>query len=120
MSGRKLTLPPYPVLNAIDMSSSINSVPTVISLEDNVGVQLVWSGASPGGSIRLQVSMSKDGPWTTLQTMPGTDLVIIPAGTPDNAYIDVTQLSAPYIRVAYTTAGGSVGSLTATMTAKMV
>lgn len=119
MSGRKLTLPPYKVLNAVDMSMNHNSVPTTISLEDDVGVQLVWSGSAPGGEIRLQVSMDQIN-WTTLQTSPGNDLVISPTGTPDNAYVDCTLLSAPYIRVNYTTAGGSIGSLTATMTAKMV
>jgi hypothetical protein len=113
----KQVLIPQIALNAVSMASNQVSASFPTQYVDNLGIQLVWSGASPGGSIRIQVSMDQV-TWISLQTMPGTDLVISPGGSAGNAYVDVTQTTAPHMRVNYTTAGGSVGSLTAMVSFK--
>ena len=128
MSGRKNVLYTYedPLLTAASMAASITGTPININFMDNVGIQLKWTGANPIGAITFQVSLDYDintptlGTWTTIQLTPGNNLTVSPAGTPDNAYVDLNQLSASWIRVVYTTAGGSVGALTANIAAKMI
>jgi hypothetical protein len=106
------------------MAASFNGTPSNIEFFDNIGIQLLWNGASPGGTIGVQVSVDFDprfptnATWTPLQTTPGTALTVSPGGTAGNAYLDLNQLSAPWVQVTYTTAGGSVGLLTSKITAK--
>jgi hypothetical protein len=113
---RKDVLLPYvdPNITSASMASNIIGTSIPIQYLDNVGVQLVWSGSNPIGSIVIQVSLDN----STWISIPATS--VSPGGTPGNAYIDLNQLSAPHVRVAYTTAGGSVGNLTATIGAKMI
>jgi len=127
MSGRKNVLYTYqdPLITAASMAASITGTPVNINFMDNVGIQLAWSGSNPIGSITFQVSLDYDpnnsvGTWTTVQLTPGNNLTISPAGTADNAYVDLNQLSATYIRVIYTTAPTSSGALTAKIAAKML
>lgn len=109
------------------MASSFNGTPSNIEVYDNVGIQFSWSGANPIGAINVQVSLDFDprfptlGTWTLL-TQPGstTPIVITPGGAAGTGYFDLNQLSAPWVQVIYTTAGGSVGLLTSKITAKAV
>lgn len=114
MSSRKNVLLPYTALNGVDMASSHTSAAINIQYLDNVGIELVWSGASPTGTIAIQVSLDN----TTYITIPSVS--VSPGGSAGNAYIDLNQLSAAWVRIAYTTTGGSVGTLTATVGAKML
>lgn len=122
----KNTLKTYidPLITNQDMSASFNGTPSQIEFFDNVGIQLAWAGATPGGTIGVQVSVDYDprfaanATWTPLQTTPGTNLTVSPGGSPGNAYLDLNQLSAPWVQVTYTTAGGSVGTLTSKLCAK--
>ena len=113
-----------PLINAQSMASSISGTPTNIQFFDNIGIQLHWTGASPGGSINVQVSVDYDvrfpnnATWTFLEDSTGTPIVISPNGSAGNGYFDLNQLSAPWIQVVYTTAGGSVGLLTSKISAK--
>jgi len=125
--SRKLVVPPFkdPKFSAADMSASITGTPSNIQFTDNIGVQLFWTGGNPIGTITFQVSIdynanSGSGTWSTIQSSPGTDLTVTPSGSAGNTYVDFNQLSAPWIRVIYTTAGGSSGNLTATIGAKEV
>jgi hypothetical protein len=124
---RKLVLPTYPdpLITAQSMAASFNGTPVYIQFEDNIGIQLVWTGANPIGTIGVQVSANYNpntqaGTWTPLQLTPGTNLTVSPGGSAGNAYLDLNQLSAPWIQVTYTTAGGSVGLLSALITGKEV
>lgn len=115
---------PDPLISGTSMASSFVGTPSNIEFFDNIGVQLSWTGANPVGTIGVQVSINYDSRfpanavWTPLQTTPGTPLTVIPGGTPGNAYIDLNQLSAPWFQITYTTAGGSVGTLSSYLTAK--
>lgn len=121
-------MPAYtdPLINGVSMASSVTGTPVGISTFDNVGVQLVWAGADPLGTINFQVSLDYNkttgnpGTWTTIDDENGNPVVVTPGGTAGNAYVDFNQLSAPYFRVIYTTAGSSSGTLTAKIGAKSV
>lgn len=104
---------PVKIINAGDMSlASITSDITEVKLQDNVGIQLHWTG-TPVGTFAFQVSLDhkKDpngnvlvaGNWVSLPMSPA----IAAAGGADDAYVDLNQLSAQYIRVVYTRTSGS-------------
>jgi hypothetical protein len=113
-----------PLITGQDMSASFNGTPQNIEFYDNVGVQLSWTGASPGGTINIQVSLDYDprfptaGTWTLLQYPSGTAIVISPNGVAGTGYFDLNQLSAMWVQVVYTTAGGSVGLLSSKICSK--
>lgn len=129
MSGRKNVLQLYtdPNFTSADMSGSINGTPVCIQYLDNVGIQVAWAGATPGGTFTVQVSLDYDpqlpsatATWSTLQSPPGTNVSISPGGSAGNGYFDLNELSAGFVRLVYTTADESVGTATAKFTAKMI
>jgi hypothetical protein len=92
---------------------------------DNVGIQLTWTGTAVG-TFQVQVSANHDedeqgnvrtaGNWVALDLgSPGP----VASGTASSIYIDLTQLSAPFIRVVYTNTS-STGALSVVMTGKML
>lgn len=117
-------LRPVTLFSAQSMASSLTSTAVEVKNQDNVGFQLHWTG-SPTGTFSVQVSsdhmqdiegnITVPGNWITLPLSPG----IVASGAPDDAYIDLNQLSAQYVRVVYTAASGT-GSLTAIAVAKGV
>lgn len=116
---------PYldPLITAQSMAASFNGTPYNIETKDNVGLQLKWTGASPGGTINVQVSIDYNpqfgtGTWTLLDDASGNPIVITPGGAAGTGYFSLNQLEAPWVQVVYTTAGGSVGLLTAKYVAK--
>jgi len=115
-------LQPVHIIVAGDMSASITSSPVEVKLQDNVGIQLHWTGV-PVGTFSVQVSanhqqdtngnVTQAGQWVTLPISPA----VTAAGTPDDAYIDLNQLSANFVRIVYTRTSGT-GSLEAYVVAK--
>lgn len=116
---------PVHLIAAGDMSlTSITSDAVNIQNQDNVGIQLNWTGA-PTGTFAFQVSMDHKetangvitvaGHWVNLTVSPA----IAAAGSPDSAYVGINQIAAPYIRVVYTMGSGS-GSLDVFVGAKGV
>lgn len=119
---------PYldPLISGQSMASSFNGTPYNIENKDNVGLQFSWTGANPLGTIEVQVSVDynsqfETGTWTLL-TQPESDtpISIAPDGAAGTGYFDLNQLSAQWVQVVYTTAGGSAGNLTAKYVAKNV
>lgn len=124
MSGRKNSLVKY--LNIVngDMSGDLTSSVTNIEFIDNVGLQLNFSG-SPVGIFSVQVSIdytqdsqgvvSNAGNWISIPLNP------IPAatGSANNIYIDLNQLSAPWVRVFYDFTSGT-GTLNSLICGKML
>lgn len=106
------------------MSTSVTSSATNISYLDNVGVQFNFTGA-PVGTFQVQVSADYNqdtqgnvlnpGTWVPLTLSPSPAASAV-AGS---IYIDLNQLSAPWVRTAYTTTSGS-GVLSGYITAKMI
>lgn len=122
--SRKNNLQVFQLITAGDMSAaSLTSPVTNIQFLDNIGIQLSWTG-SPVGTFTVQVSADYNqdslgnvlaaGHWVTL-TLPTSPTTA--SGSP--IYLDLNQLSAPWIRVVYTKTSGT-GSLSAFITAKML
>ena len=105
-------LEPFKFISAHAMNASFTSDPQEIKLQDNIGIQLDWTG-TPTGTWAFQISadFKKDingnilnaGHWISLPLSPA----IVAAGAADDAYVDFNQLSAAYIRVVYTAVSGS-------------
>lgn len=96
----------------------------VIPLEflDNLGVQFHFTG-TPTGTFAVQVSAdhAQDsqgvvtvlGSWVPITLTPSP----VAAGAADDIYIDLNQLSSPWVRIVYTNASGT-GTLSGWATAK--
>lgn len=113
---------PVHVFNAASMATSLTSPVVEIRNQDNVGIQLHWTGA-PVGDFDFQISsdhaqdsqgnVTNAGNWVSLPLSPA----ISAAGSADDAYIDLNQMSAMYCRVVYTRTSGT-GSLSGVIVAK--
>jgi len=128
MAGNnKQVIKPYQVVTNGDMSqSSITSSITNIQGLDNTGYQLNFTG-TPTGTFSVQVSMdyqpgtspnsqpANAGNWISLPLSPA----ITASGAGDVAYIDLNQLSTPYIRLVYTRTSGT-GTLQAFVVSKAI
>lgn len=103
---------PVTMVSSVSMATSITSSVLEIKEQDNVGIQMIWTG-TPTGTFSVQVSINYQrdingnvtnaGTWTSIPLSPA----IAAAGSADNAYVDLNQLSAPYIRVVYTRSSGT-------------
>jgi len=127
MSSRKNTLLSYKTVVAGDMSGNITSPVTNIQFLDNVGIQFNFSG-SPVGYFQVQVSIdyaqdmlgniTNAGNWTPLFfTQLSSSNIPTSSGSP--IYLDLSELSAPWIRSVYTATSGS-GTLNSFITAKEI
>lgn len=106
------------------MSGNITGPVTSTQFLDNIGFQFNFTG-SPTGTFQVQVSAdhSQDlegnvtvaGNWTSIPFTPGPAAT----GSGETIYIDVNQISAPYMRITYTFTSGT-GTLNAFITAKML
>lgn len=112
----KSYIKPYNVVPPVpgNMLSTLQSNPTNVSGMDDVGYSMSWTGA-PVGTFTFQCSADYQpglaptdypinaGTWTTY-TMSNT---ITAAGVPDNAFADLTLISAPWVRCVYTPTSGT-------------
>lgn len=133
--ARKDNLRQYPTITngAMTGTAVITSAVTSIQWLDNIGIQLNWTG-SPVGTFQIQVSadyaqdaqgnVTVPGNWTAIPLtylVSGTltTALTVPTSQGSPIYLDLNQLSAPWIRVVYTNAS-STGTLNAFITAKML
>lgn len=111
-----MNLRPIPIITNGDMSTaSLTSLPVPIQYEDNIGMQFVWTGA-PVGTFAVQVSLDQVN-WSTLPPDAFVGTYPIPGTTTSPGYLDISLLSAAYIRVVYTRSSGS-GTLNVLCVAK--
>jgi len=123
----KTFIKPFKVLSAGDMSqATLTSAVTATQLVDNIGYQINFTGA-PVGIFAVQISQDYEpgrspnsepvnaGNWISVPLSPA----ITAAGSPDSAYIDLNQMSAPYVRIVYTRTSGT-GVLNIYVTAKAI
>lgn len=113
---------PFQLITSGNMNASITSDAVYTQYQDNIGIQLNWTGV-PVGTFDVQISMDHHqdingnitvaGNWTSLPLSPA----IAASGGADTAYIDLNQQSAPYFRVVYTRTSGT-GTLNVFATAK--
>lgn len=112
------------LITAASMGASVTSAAFPCQFQDNIGIQLDWTG-TPTGTFTVQTSVdhaqdaqgniSVAGHWITLTL----STAITAAGSADDAYIDLNQLSAPWVRVVYTRSSGT-GTLDCFVAAKGV
>lgn len=117
-------LNPTPIIVNQSMASSITSIINETKLQDNVGIQLTWTGA-PVGTFSVQISsnyaqdsmgnITNPGTWVNVPVSPP----IVAVGAPDVAYIDLTDMSAFYTRLVYTATSGA-GTLNGLITGRGV
>lgn len=113
---------PYHVIVNGNMTGTITSSAQEIIYQDDIGVQLDWTG-TPTGTFDVQVSSNfvrdtngnilNPGNWISVPYLP----IITASGAGDDGVIDLKLLSAMYIRVVYNATGGS-GTLNAYFTGK--
>jgi hypothetical protein len=114
-------------------TTTLTSKVTDIQYMDDIGYQFDWTG-SPTGTFQVQISstyaqdlnknVTNAGTWIplTITYWNGTSFInstTVPASVGTPIYLDLAFLSAPWIRAVYTNASGT-GTLTATITGKMV
>lgn len=122
-----------PTTNNMTGTATITSSVTDIRFLDDIGYQFNWTGGAVG-AFQIQVSadyaqdingnVTNTGNWTPLifTYWNGTAFVTsnsIPTTQGSPYYVDLSLLSAPWIRCQYTNAS-STGTLTATITAKEI
>ncbi len=101
--SRHNSLPAYQLLQG-NLQLTLTSEVTHIGFLDNIGIQTDLEGTDAAGAIRAQVSanyardavsgvVTNPGTWVTLLSQA------ITAGEPANTYMDLNQLSAPWIRL---------------------
>lgn len=124
MSGRKGTLNNFKIVDAGDISGDVTSAVTNIQFMDNIGIQMNFEGDAEG-TFYVQISadyqqnaqgvVTNAGNWVNLVLDP------VPAatGSGGNIFVDMTQLSAPWIRLFYEADTGT-GSLDAFIVGKMI
>jgi hypothetical protein len=105
------------------MAGNLTSAVTNIEFLDNIGVQFNFTG-TPTGTFQVQVSAdySQDQQGNVLNAGNWIGLLsVLPtaSGSADSAYVDLNQLSAPWIRAIYTRTSGT-GTLNAYIVAKQV
>ena len=122
--SRKSNLLKFHNIVAGDLSTTITSAVTSIQWLDNIGVQLNITTSSASGTFTVQVSadyaqdelgnVQNAGNWVPIlfPTPP------ITTGVNETIYIDLNQLSAPWIRVVYTPTSGT-GTIDGYITGKV-
>lgn len=124
MSQRKNQLLKASLVSAGDMTGNITSSVLNCQYLDNIGIQINFTG-TPVGTFAVQISadhaqdqqgnVTVAGSWVSLTLSPSPAAT----GSADQIYIDMTQLSAPWLRVVYT-ATSSTGVLNVYATGKML
>lgn len=122
---------PYKVINAQPMASNITSIPTIIQMVSMPSYSYSWAGATPVGTISVQISNDYEqnvdgsvkvaGTWTSIyfQLNGSTMVNSVPvSGNSGTGFIDVPITGAYAIRTVYT-AGSGTGTMTAIINAKV-
>ncbi len=123
MSSRPI-LGPYSVITNGDMAGNLTSTVTIIQSLSLVSYSMFWTGASPVGTISVQVSndysqnangsVKNAGTWNTL---PLSALTAV-TGNSGVGFIDIDANAGYALRLAYTATSGT-GTLNALINAKV-
>lgn len=130
MSGRKNPLPKYKIVSASDMSqATVISAITNIEYMDNLGIQVNILTGTASGTFDVQVSADHfevngvatvAGTWNKLGTPYTATLTSgVFSDTTASLYFDLTQHSAPYMRLLWTKVSGT-GTFDAFIVGKMI
>lgn len=107
---------PGTAINGTSMGATITSDPVPMSFEDNVAIQVKWTG-TPTGTFDVQVSLDPTNlGWQSLTFSPSPTA---PAGAAGTNWFDINQTGAAFVRLVYTRTS-STGALFAKISAKDV
>lgn len=116
MAARKNLLQTFPIITAGNMTGNLTSLVTSIEYLDNVGMQFNFTG-TPSGTFAVQVSadyeqdtygnVTNSGNWISLSLNP----VPTASGAANSLYLDLNQLSAPWIRSTWTSTATGVQTI---------
>jgi hypothetical protein len=99
----------FHLVNAHSMAASFTSAVQVAEFQDNVGIQLIWTG-TPTGTFGVQVSQNYN-PNVEPDTSTFTQLTLSPvpaaSGSAGNYFIALICLPACYYQVTYTRTSGT-------------
>jgi hypothetical protein len=121
---------PYKVISNGDMSGNITGTPTIIDKLSMLSYEFDWSGASPVGTVSVQVSntyslnpygsVDNPGMWSTVVlNYGGSAVTSIPiSGNTGTGFVDIDATGAYAMRVIYTFTSGT-GTLNVTLNAKV-
>lgn len=105
--------------NSSDMSADIISAPTIIQKLSMVSYALSWAGATPIGTVTVQVSndyslfpdgtVNNAGTWNDMPlSVGGVSMTTVPiTGNSGNGFIDIDQMAGYAIRLIYTATSGT-------------
>jgi hypothetical protein len=102
----------FQLMTAGDMSGSLASASQQLTQMAMCAIQASWSGSSPVGSLKLQISNDN----TIWSDYTGSDVAVNGNG---NFMWNILSTAFPYVRVAYTFTSGT-GSLTIKVNGKGV
>jgi hypothetical protein len=129
MSSRPI-LSPFQVITNGAMVGNLTSIVSVIQNLSMLSYAASWTGATPVGTLSVQVSndysqyadgsVNNPGTWTTMiLNVGGVPSPTVPVtGSPGTAFIDIDQTAAYAMRLIYT-AGSGTGSLQAFLNGKV-
>lgn len=119
--GRKNAITPFAAINGASMAANIVGEHTDLMHLDNVAYFVKWTGTSPIGVIKVQVtndSLEPGKPAAVWQDLDfGTPISI--SGNSGSHLININQMPAKHMRITYEASSGT-GALTAILTAKML
>lgn len=117
MAGKD-TIIPVPIVTNGDMSGAITSKSVKIQGFDNIGFQLVYTGA-PTGTFNFSISQDQIS-WVVLPDALFSPVGPIQAvGAPDDIFVELNQMTPAWVRMTYTFSSGT-GTLNAQLTAKLI
>jgi hypothetical protein len=105
-------LKPVQIFAAASMAGDLTSPSIVIRNQDNVGIQLAWETEDAVGTFKVQISIDET-VWTDIP------LTATAASVDDNAFLEMNQTPAQFVRVLYTRTSGE-GTVSAKVCAKGV
>lgn len=108
-------------------ASQATVISSVVGIEflDNIGIQINVTSGTPTGVFTVEVSIDHSeingnvlvaGNWIAISLPVSAS---ISSGSPANIFLDLNQLSAPWIRLKYTKSGGT-GNFDAFLCGKMI
>ena len=110
----------FKIFNEVNISTNQTSDIIYVPYLDNIGIVVSWSGTSPVGELKVEVSNQQENPnesmvWSELDF--GSSIVI--SGNTGDHLISITQIPFNAVRLKYVSTSGT-GTLTANIEAKMV
>ena len=102
------------LFNAQTLGASVNSTICNISRSTCIGLDLFLDNTNAVGTIAVQVcnDLTPSSPnWVAVEFSDGTTSIAVASGTDTTKFIDLADLGAKYLRVAYTFTSGA-GTLT--------